>query len=140
MKRRSVAQTCGRWSEQRGSRWTLRNWQRHPGEDYQLFEVQQLASTPAWPSNSVVTNVYNCPEAGLTMGDCWDRFGMAFDGDLLRATEKVQLEGLVNGYARAGLASTTLGPPRFVVTQPTHREAAKVRVDERGSHSFGCMV
>ena len=56
------------WTVQRGSRHIIRNWQRHPGEDYRLFEPQQLASAAAWPSNDAFLNHYNCPEVDLTMG------------------------------------------------------------------------
>src|SRR5439155_24935451 len=75
------------WIVQRGSRHIIRNWQRHQGEDYRLFEPQQFASNAAWPSLDEYTNQWNCPEEGITMGQCWDRYGLGYNGELLPDAE-----------------------------------------------------
>jgi hypothetical protein len=119
------------WTVQRGSRHLIRNWQRHQGEDYRLFEPQQLASAAAWPSQDEYTYHYNCPEADLTMGQCWDRFGLGFNGETIADAEAVHLDGVVNGLAHVG-TTPALGPPRFIVTDPTPRTAAHVEIDRLG--------
>jgi hypothetical protein len=53
----------------------------------------------------------------------WEQFGLSYGGDVLKESEAVQLDGLVDGYARAGLA-VAFGPPRAIVTLPTMREPA----------------
>ena len=60
-----------------------------------------------------------------------DQYGVAYDGEAVRDDHAVHLDGLVNGFARAG-TSSTLGPPRFVITHPTVRDAAKVETDNAG--------
>lgn len=107
------------WVPQRGSQATIENWQG-TGKNYQLFHLQQRADFPAWPSIPGV-HAYNCPEASITMGDCWDRYGMSFRGDVVRAEDAVPLVGLTKGLAREGLVST-LGPPRTILTSPTLRD------------------
>lgn len=113
---------------QRGGRsHIIRNWQG-TGKDYRLYEPQQLASTMAWPSDSG-QHVYNCPEAGLTVGQCWDKFGMAWGGQVVSDAEAVHLEGVTNGIARDG-AGLAFGPPRGVITFPTSRKGAEVKLDD----------
>src|SRR5262249_24863033 len=79
------------------------------GKDYTLLEPQQFVSTVAWPS--VPENVWGCPELGITMGECWTKYGIAWRGDVITESEAIPLEGLINAVGRAGLA-TTFGPPR----------------------------
>jgi hypothetical protein len=112
------------WNPQRGSRHTIKNWQG-TGQDFQLFVKHQLASTPAWPSFEPWPNIYNCPDAGLTMGQCWERYGVAINGEAVNQADTVPLEGLVTGVARPGLRPR-LGPPRAVITAPTARASATV--------------
>ena len=119
------------WQIQRGSLWIVRNWQRHAGENYQLFERQQLDSLPSW-SSDVSPYQYVCPEPGLTMGACWSRYGIAFNGEAVAARDAVPLDGLERGIARPGLVSR-LGPPRFVATYPLARHVAKVELDNTGT-------
>jgi hypothetical protein len=117
------------WVPARGSRHIVKNWQG-TGQDYRLYENQQLASAPAWPANGAYgTSVY-CPEDGLTMGECWQRYGLAYGGGVVPDDVAVQLEGLVHGVARPGL-NTTLGVPRAVVTTPNMLAPATVRSGNR---------
>lgn len=111
------------WIPDRGSQIKFINWQG-TGKDYLGFYKQSLASNPAWYSSSFEgVHIYNCPVKGLTMQESWDRFGLSYGGDVLKEEDAVQLDGLVNGLARAGLG-VQLGPPRAIVTFPTMRTAA----------------
>jgi hypothetical protein len=109
------------WVPQRGSRLVVKNWQG-TGQDYLLFYRQQLGSSPAWYS-AMHQHVFNTPVKGLTMLQSWEQFGLSWGGDVLKDSEAVQLDGLVEGYARAGLG-IAYGPPRAIVTFPTMREPA----------------
>jgi hypothetical protein len=125
----------GSWySRQRGSQFIVKNWQG-TGKDYRLFYRQSLSSNPAWYS-APGAHLVNTPVQGLTMEQSWDRFGMAFGGDVLEEREAVQLDGIVNGLAREGLG-VKLGPPRAIVTFPTMRETARV---EGGSVSIFALL
>jgi hypothetical protein len=114
----------GRWIPNRGSRLVVKNWQG-TGQDYLLFYRQQLGSNPAWHSAPGVYYSFNVPIKGLTMQQAWDTLGMSYAGDVLKDNEAVPLDGLVNGFARAGLG-VAFSPPRAVVTFPTMREPAVV--------------
>ena len=109
------------WVPQRGSRLVVKNWQG-TGQDYLLFYRQQLGSNPAWYSSGY-QHEFNSPVKGLTMLQSWEQFGLSWGGDVLKESEAVQLDGLVDGFARAGLG-VAFGPPRAIVTFPTMREAA----------------
>ena len=111
------------WTKQRGSQFVVKNWQG-TGKDYLLFYRQSLGSNPAWYS-ARWPHSYNTPVQGLTMQQSWDKYGLSFGGDVLRDSDAVELDGLVNGLAREGLG-VKFGPPRAVVTFPTLRETAKV--------------
>src|SRR4029077_7856213 len=102
----------------------IKNWQG-TGQDFRLFTKQQLASAAAWPSTAAYPHMFNSPEAGLTMGQAWAKYGMAYGGEALNDAEAVQLEGLVKGLAHPGL-DAPLGPPRGVVTSPNGREPARI--------------
>ena len=108
---------------QRGSTIVVRNWQG-TGEDYLLFDKQQLGSNPSWYSAGA-QHGYNTPIKGLTMKQSWDQFGLSVRGDVLVESEAVPLDGLVNGFGRKGLA-VAFPPPRAIVTFPTPREPAIV--------------
>ena len=84
--------------------------------------------TAAWPSTDVFPHIWNSPEAGLTMGQSWAKYGLAYGGEALNVADVVPLVGLVKGYAAAGL-NAKLGPPRGIITSPTPRAAARVEVD-----------
>jgi hypothetical protein len=109
------------WASQRGSRLVVKNWQG-TGQDYLLFYRQQLGSNPAWYSGAH-QHIFNTPVKGLTMLQSWQRFGLAYGGDVLKDSEAIRLDGIVDGYARAGL-NVPFGPPRAIVTFPTMREPA----------------
>lgn len=111
------------WNQQRGSPLIVKNWQG-TGKDYRLFYRQSLGSNPAWYS-AAGPHSYNTPVPGLTMQESWDKYGLSFNGDVLKPSEAVQLDGLVNGLAREGL-NVSFGPPRAIVTFPTMREKAIV--------------
>jgi hypothetical protein len=106
---------------QRGSQLVVKNWQG-TGQDYLLFYRQQLASNAAWYS-AADQHMFNTPVKGLTMLQSWEQFGVAYGGDVLKESEAIQLDGVIEGYARAGLG-VALGPPRAIVTFPTMREPA----------------
>ncbi len=111
------------WMWQVGSQHIVKNWQG-TGQDYQLFEPQSLASKPAWPSGPG-ENRYNCPEAGITMGQSWEKYGIAWNGEALDDADAEPLDGLIFGLSRKG-STPKLGPPRAPVTYPTPRAAAVV--------------
>ena len=114
------------WIPQRGSPMVVKNWQG-TGKDYLLFYRQSLGSNPAWYSDPG-PHGYNTPVKGLTMQQSWDTYGLSFGGDVLKDSDAVQLDGLVNGLAREGL-TVNAGPPRAIVTFPTMRENAVVDGD-----------
>jgi len=115
---------ASQWVNQRGSQHRVKNWQG-TGQDYRLFTLQQLASTAAWPSTDVYPHMFNAPDAGMTMGEAWAKYGIAYRGEALNDAEAVKLEGLVRGLAHPGL-DAPLGPPRGVVTLPNSREPARI--------------
>ena len=118
------------WFYQRGSQHRIKNWQG-TGQDFRLFVRQQLASVASWPSTATQhAQLWNCPEGGLTMGQSWAKYGMAYRGEALPDNEAVPLEGLVTGFAHPGL-NATLGPPRGIVTYPTSYEPALIGKDGR---------
>lgn len=110
------------WRNQIGSQWVIENWQG-TGQNYRLFDVEQLGSNAAMFSFGPGVHELNCVEKGLTVLDCWLKYGMAWGGDVLKDAEKVDLDGVVNGFGRVGLG-ITLGPPRAIVSWPTLREPA----------------
>jgi hypothetical protein len=120
------------WQAQRGSQHVVRNWQR-TGQDYRLLERQQLASHAAWPARDAEHTTF-VPEEGLTVGEAWRNYGLAYMGDVVDDADAVQLDGLVNGVARAGLM-VPLGPPRAVLTYPNMMGPAKVDVSRDGTRS-----
>ena len=116
-----LATTTNGWTVMQGSRFTIRNWQG-TGQDYLLFERQALASAPAWSAASATSYAF-CPEASLTMGQCWTRYGLAYQGDVLQPSDVLVLDGLTAGAARQGLAHP-LGLPRSVLTYPNAQSPA----------------
>jgi hypothetical protein len=109
------------WAPQRGSLLVIKNWQG-TGKDYLLFYRQQLGSNPAWYS-AAHAHVFNTPVKGLTMLQSWEQFGLSYGGDVLKDSDALKLDGVIDGYARAGLA-VNFPPPRAIVTFPTMREPA----------------
>jgi hypothetical protein len=120
------------WKSQPGSEHVIINWQG-TGQDYVLMANQQRRSTPAWPANAPgsLTNVFFVPEAGLTMGEAWDKYGMAFGGDVVGDDAAIELEGLSGGVARAGLDRAP-GQPRAVLTVPNMLGPAAVESVRNG--------
>jgi hypothetical protein len=59
------------------------------------------------------------------MGQAWDKYGMAFQGDVFADGQAVPLEGLIDALARPGL-DRPLGQPRAVMTIPNTLGPAKV--------------
>lgn len=124
--------------EQRGSRHFITNYQG-TNKNYQIMHRQQLSTTPAWPSDEWYT--YLCPEAGITMGTCWDRYGIGYAGDMLQQADAKTLPGLVftnadtgetgPGVVREGLV-TAFGPPRAVMTFPSARRPADIQISDTG--------
>lgn len=117
------------YSPTRGSQFVLTNWQG-TGKTYRIGQNQQRSTLPAWGSaNNWSSDVFNPPESGLTFEQVWTKYGMGFRGDTFRPSEIVMLPGLLNGFAREGLA-LAFGPPQGVLTFPTMRAAAVLEYDE----------
>jgi len=104
------------WILQRGAKHVIKNWQKS-GKDYRLFTRQQLGSTACWPSTADSQQQYNAPEVGLTMLQCWQKYGMSFGSEALPEENVVEFEGLDGGYAAEGLAPV-LGIPAIIMTYP----------------------
>jgi hypothetical protein len=108
---------------QSGSRHQIKNWQG-TGQDFRLFTAQQRADLPVWPSTNQNIHMWNPPEAGLTMGQAWAKYGMAYLGEAFDSGRAVALEGLA-GFALPGLKAA-LGPPRGIITFPTESSPAQL--------------
>lgn len=130
------------WESQRGSLWSAKNW-NGDGKSYQLFNACQLGSLPAMYSVADNTeSVFASPEVGLTGLQAWNKYGLALDGEAVDDTKTTTLPGLINGFARIG-TSSTLGPPRFIITSPTLRAPAFVFDDgspKRQIRMYGLMT
>jgi hypothetical protein len=114
------------WLPQRGTHVRVINWQG-TGVDYRLYSPQQRREVPVWSADTASFGA-GCPVSGLSMGECWDQFGMAYGGGVVGDDEAVELEGLVNGVGAIG-RNTRLGTPRTVLLTPGMSEP--VRVDDR---------
>jgi hypothetical protein len=102
------------WSPNTGKRFVVKNWQRE-GNDYLLFENAQKRKQAALPAIGYAARW--CPEAGLSNGECWDRYGIGYYGGVIAENEAIELPGLMHGVAKAGL-DYPLGTPRLVLPQP----------------------
>lgn len=119
------------WVFQRAGRsFIIRNWQG-TGQTYRMFEPQQLASTAAWPSGPGA-QLYNSPEAGLSMKTSYEKYGMAWGGEALNDADAIRLPGVI-GLARVG-PNKVYQPPRCVVTYPNSRTPAEVKRDDSGNN------
>jgi hypothetical protein len=103
------------WLLQRRSPWAVVN-HNGTGQNFRLLAVQQHGSAPAWPGIDRALG-FLVPEEGLTMREAWEKYGMAFRGDVYEHSEVLRVEGVINGVARPGL-DRPLGPPRLVLTAP----------------------
>lgn len=112
------------WRNQIGSQWKIEGWQGTT-QNYLLLHTQQLGTRDAWYSGPG-PHGWNTPVKGLSMQQSWDRYGMAWGGDVLKDADKVILDGVINAYGRAGFG-VSLSPPRAVVSFPTMREPAVAR-------------
>jgi hypothetical protein len=114
------------WTPSIGSRYFVHNWQG-TGQNYLLFENQQRRNKPAYPAshNDDWYMRWYCPRADMTMGECWDTFGLAYGGGVIADEDAVALEGLVYSVARPGL-SYPIGPPRAVLMNPVRDAPAVV--------------
>jgi hypothetical protein len=124
------------WQRQRGAQHEIINWQA-TGRDYVLMANQQRRSTAAFPTNASgsLTNRFFVPEAGLTMGQAWDKYGMAFLGDVVVDGDAIPLEGVTGGFGRATLGRS-LGQPRAVLTVPNMLSPAKVQAGRSSIELF----
>lgn len=120
--------------DQTGHKYVLKNWQGQPENDYLIFETYSLRDKPAWPSSS---NPYYavrfCPETGLTMGECWDKYGLALGGGVLSEEDKLLKEDFVGCYLKAG-TDYPLGSAGLIITSPSMNEPTvfnngKTRID-----------
>jgi hypothetical protein len=114
------------WYYHQGPKHVIRNWQG-TGRDYALAASQQKRSTAAWSTTAqgALTNRFFVPAEGLTMGQAWDQFGMAFGGFAALDSDVVPLEG-VTGGGGVETWKVMLGQPRAVLTLPNLLEPAAV--------------
>src|SRR5690606_37701890 len=63
-------------------------------------------------------------EEGLTMGECWDKYGHAYGGGVIADEDAVELEGLIYGVGKLG-HEVALPPPRLVLSYPNAHSEAK---------------
>jgi hypothetical protein len=114
------------WYYHQGPKHVIRNWQG-TGRDYALAANQQKRSTAAWSTTAqgALTNRFFVPAEGLTMGQAWDQFGMAFGGFAALDSDVVPLEG-VTGGGGVETWKVMLGQPRAVLTLPNLLEPAAV--------------
>lgn len=97
-----------------GGQHVLIDWQRS-GQSYRLFERQQARGNPSWQTTA--PREIGCPEPGLTIGQCWDRYGLAWRGAVYDPAQAVHVPGVIGGVGLPG-ADGPIGPKRFIVTQP----------------------
>lgn len=106
-----------------GSQFRIVNWQG-TGKNYFLFEDYAQRHRKAAPSDPE-KNVLTCPEDGLTVGQCWDKYGVG-PGGCAAPASSVALDGLVNAVAFEGDAVPP-GPTRLVLMSPTALHPAEVK-------------
>jgi hypothetical protein len=94
----------------------ITNWQGS-GDDYILVEPIQYAEAAA-PVATPATYWLRaaCPEAGLSMGQCYAKYGLARLGYSAPESELVPLQGVVGAMGHK--AEFILGPSRFVLHTP----------------------
>lgn len=105
-----------------GGQHVLIDWQGS-GKDYRLFEPQQARDVPAWTSPGWLD--VGCPEPRLTMGQCFDRYGLAWRGGVYDPKDAIAVPGVVGGVGIAG-AEGPIGPPRFVLNSPAQGQVFAV--------------
>jgi hypothetical protein len=94
------------------------------GKTYRLFERQQLTDAPLWPAEA--GQPWASPEPGLTMGQSYAKYGIAWRDTVLDPAQAVPLEGLTVGFA-APVASLPPSPARCPVTFPSREGPAIVQ-------------
>jgi hypothetical protein len=114
----------GMWNNHTAAGMKILDWQG-TGETYRIFPINSRREYAAWPSSGADPFRNRCPVVGITMGECWDRYGLAYGGGAVARAEEVSLEGVTHALVVAGL-TPTLGPPRAVVTYPVSYEPAKL--------------
>lgn len=117
------------WYYQRGNKiHVIKNHQGVAGDDYRLIHPQQMADTLAWPTEYLL-HQYGTPEAGLTMGAVWNKYGISWGGESVSASDVVALTGLVGpGHAVKG-ATIPFGPPKATLTYPNSYVPAVISFD-----------
>lgn len=63
------------------SRFLVFDHQKIPGNDYELFLPQQLPDSPVI-GRGIPGVTVSCPEAGMTAGACWNKYGFAINDQL----------------------------------------------------------
>jgi hypothetical protein len=109
-----------KWRPNTGTRIIVKNWQRE-GQDYLLFREIQKRSKAAMTATGYAGE--GCPEAGLSVGQCWDKYGVALGGGVIADAEAIALPGVLNGVAKAGL-DYPLPVARAVLQVPNMLEPA----------------
>jgi hypothetical protein len=122
------------YNYQRGGRFhVLKNWQGS-GKDYRLLSRAQLSTSAATPA-SFGLHQFDAPEAGLTVGQNWAKYGQAWGGEAVDLAKTVALEGiLAPGLVLEG-ATIPFGPPRAVLTYPNNFAETVISVD-RGNAPY----
>lgn len=111
--------TVPAWGPNDGKRFVVTDWNRQ-GQDYLLFENYQKASNDALPAKGY--NGLYCPELGLSNQQCWDKYGVAWNGGIIKDADAIELPGLLYGVAKAGLDYYPLPQSRAVLQQPNMLE------------------
>lgn len=98
------------WRKQRGARITVRH-HNGTGQDFQLFfpAQQRGASLPG-----ATVKQYYYPPAAMTVGEAWDRFGMAPRGAAVDPMETITVPGVTGLLVRPGVLAPQI--PRVVLT------------------------
>lgn len=110
------------WQPFDSRRFIVRNWQG-TGQDFLLYENNSLRNTDAWPAtDKVYGHMLHSPKHGISMGECWDKYGVAYGGGVVDPAEAITLDGLVNGVGKLWDGSDPNGPPRCVLVYPNASE------------------
>jgi hypothetical protein len=117
---------------QRGGRiHVLKNWQG-TGKDYRLINHAQLDTAAAWPAGFGL-HQFGSPEANLTMGQTWAKYGQAWGGEAVDLAQTVTLEGVIAPSLVMEGSMIPFGPPRAVLTYPNNFAPTVISTDAGGN-------
>jgi hypothetical protein len=117
-----LPETSG-WAYMHGSRIHIKNWQG-TGKDYDLLPPASERSGRAWVTTDF-ENLWQIPpdECGATIGEIWDKCGLAYGGEAYAASEGVALTG-VQFEVGVPAPRPPLNAPECVLTAPNMRGPA----------------